>query len=418
MKKKTISYLAAVVATALCMSVTSCLEMREAETIEIPINPPFPPIGGSDEISIISFAPAAAQYGETVTITGTGFSATPSENSVTFNNILTTVVSSTSTEIKVTVPQNKECTGLVRVTVAGETAVSDTPFTYLLTYSSTPTLFAGSSTGESGSNDGQGSAARFNIPLQLASDAQGNIYVADSNNKALRKITPTGMVTTVSGYNSRTRGVLVDADENIYVAEENMTHLWKIPASSGTAVSFGNGLFASAQLAKDVQGNIYVVDSENRLIRKIDVSGNTTNVYELPYTQFLYPYGVALDASGNIYASILEGQQIWKISSGSDTAVLFAGRTSGSSGFSDGQGTDASFYYPYGMTTDAVGNIYVADGANRAVRKITPGGMVSTLFTTGPGIGTILMSGITFDPSGNMYVSTCNDNTILKIEAK
>jgi sugar lactone lactonase YvrE len=296
---------------------------------------------------------------------------------------------------------------LVRVTVAGTTAVSGTPFTYLLTYG-TPVLFAGSSTGATGNTNAQGSNARFNIPRQLASDAQGNIYVADGNNYVIRKIDPSGNVTTASGnFTTIVWGVALDAGGNIYVSPEpSGGSIRKLSAGSNSAVVFGSGFSGTVNdLATDAAGNVYAADRDNKQIKKITPAGTTTVVATLPD----YPYGVAIDASGNIYTSLLEFNQIWKIPAGSSTASLFAGSSTGANGNTNGQGTNALLNNPCSLTADAPGNVYVADLGNGLVRKITPDGTVSAV------VSISTANGITFDPSGNMYVSSFLNSNIWKV---
>ncbi|WPU94962.1 hypothetical protein SNE25_05430 [Mucilaginibacter sabulilitoris] len=301
--------------------------------------------------------------------------------------------------------------------------------------------------------DGTGTGASFNSPQGLTLDASGNLYVADSFNSAIRKITPAGVVTTLTGTGSigyldgpiasakfyAPQSIVADATGNLYIADLGNNMIRKISAAgvvstlagSGDA-GYTNGTGANATfnspcgLAIDAQGNIYVADRGNNLIRKVTaagavttVAGSTTAGYTDNATatsaQFNRPSGVALDAQGNIYISDLLNNAIRKITTagvvttvvggpkqtalvGNPAAVtidakgnLFISDQSGrvleintnkvllslagnvtSPGFADGQGASALFNSPQGIVVDASGNIWVADSNNNRIRKVTP----------------------------------------------
>ena len=210
------------------------------------------------------------------------------------------------------------------------------------------TVLAGASS--SGSTNGQGTAASFNFPTGLAVDASGNVFVADMSNNLIRKIDPSGNVTTFAG--SGTQGSA---------------------NGLGTAASFKS----PRGLALDASGNLYVADSGNNLIRKIDASGNVTTLAgsgvqgavnaQGTTASFTAPSGVSLDKSGNVYVADRGNNLIRKIDTAGNVTTL-AG--SGAQGMTNGQGTSASFYTPEGINVDAAGNVYVADTLNNVIRKI------------------------------------------------
>ncbi|HEY2324047.1 MAG TPA: hypothetical protein VGJ82_14415, partial [Thermoanaerobaculia bacterium] len=315
------------------------------------------------------------------------------------------------------------------------------------------TTFAGRA-GFSGSSDGTGSAARFHYPRGLASDANGNIYVADSSNDTIRKITPAGVVTTVAGsagfygdvdghtywavFNAPER-VALDGAGNIYVSDCANLKVRKIDLNGDVTTIAGNsdpggfidGPAASARFryphaaVSDSAGNVYVADIYNDSIRKIRagiVSTLAGNGYSGAVdgtgsaARFNSPQGLAIDAGANVYVADHDNQAIRKITP-AGVVTTFAGHL-GSTGSSDGTGSSAFFYGPAGIATDSAGNFYVTDQYNATVRKITPAGVVTTLAGLAgargntDGIGNAarfnVPIGIAVDGAGNVYVSDSN----------
>jgi sugar lactone lactonase YvrE len=221
------------------------------------------------------------------------------------------------------------------------------------------TTLAGSAE-SSGSANGIGSEALFACPDGVAVDTSGNIYIADRGNELIRKITPRGLVTTLAG-----SGVKGYAD------------------GPCTLASFNNPF----GIAVDSLGNVYVADTANQVIRKITSDGMVTtlagSVGVKGFTNgvgitatFFYPTGVAVDSSGNVYVADKFNYSIRKITPGGMVSTL-AG--SGSDGFTNGSGTEASFYFPTGVAVDSSGNVYVAEEGNHCIRKINASGVVTTL---------------------------------------
>jgi sugar lactone lactonase YvrE len=266
------------------------------------------------------------------------------------------------------------------------------------------TTFAGS--GEAGFANGTGTASKFNYPCAIAVDSGGNLYVADTYNNRIRKITSSGVVTTfagsgISGYANGVGtaaqfnnpwGIAVDASGNVFVGDTNNSSIRKITptgvvttlAGSGIA-GFADGIGTSAQfnfphgVAVDGSGNVYVADSNNFRIRKINVAagivttlaGSGINGYEDgngALAKFATPTGVAVDAIGNVYVADTNGSKIRKISV-TNLVTTFAGSTT--QGYIDGIGLAAQFNFPRGISVDASGNVYITDTGNRRIRKIT-----------------------------------------------
>ena len=228
----------------------------------------------------------------------------------------------------------------------------------------------GDRTGSNPGADGTGSAARFYFPNGVAVDSAGNVYVADTNNYTIRKITPSGVVSTLAGL----AGSPGSAD------------------GTGSAARFNDPY----GVAVDSAGNVYVADTGNNTIRKITPSGVVSTLAGLAGSigsadgtgsaaRFFQPYGVAVDSAGNVYVADTNNNTIRKITPSGVVSTL-AG-LAGSFGSADGTGSAARFYYPEGVAVDSAGNVYVADTGNDTIRKITPSGVVSTLAGLAGSIG-------------------------------
>lgn len=237
--------------------------------------------------------------------------------------------------------------------------------------------------------DGTASDARFNYPTNVAIDKNGNVYVADYINKVIRKITPSGIVSTFAGNGS----------------------------SGSTDGNGSNARFAlPTGITIDANGNLYVADSGNFLIRKIDAAGNVTTVAGVAFNSlyFSHPKGIAIDSAGNLFVADYSNHRIRKIDGATGVITTIAG--SGIAGSANGSGTDASFNFPTGITIDTTGNLYVTESNNggRSIRKITPAGLVTTVaggsgsgFTDGTGTLATFVNpvGICFDLAGNLIIA-------------
>ena len=324
------------------------------------------------------------------------------------------------------------------------------------------TTLAGSA-GFDGSADGTGSAARFTFPRSVAVDSSGNVYVADTYNHTIRKVTPGGVVTTLAGSagvvgsadgtGSAARfnqpgGVAVDSSGNVYVADFYNHTIRKVtPSGVVTTLAGTAGVEGSADgtgsearfyypngVAVDSSGNVYVADYINQTIRKVTPEGVVTTLAGSAgfsgsadgtgsEARFTFPLGVAVDSSGNVYVADFYNHTIRKVTP-SGVVTTLAG-TAGVEGSADGTGSEARFYYPNGVAVDSSGNVYVADYINQTIRKVTPEGVVTTLAGSagfsGSADGTGSEArfnhplGVAVDSSGNVYVGDTDNSTIRKV---
>ena len=265
--------------------------------------------------------------------------------------------------------------------------------------------FAGGA-GLAGSTDATGGNARFNSPAGLAVDAARNVHVADSGNHTIRRISPTGVVTTLAG----SPGLSGSTD------------------ATGAAARF----FSPAGLAVDTAGNLLVCDAGNHTIRRITPAGLVTTVAGSPglpgatnangtSARFNSPQGIAVDSAGNLYVADSGNHAIRRIAANGDVTT-FAG-LAGSSGTTDATGASARFNSPKAITIDAAGTFHVADSGNHTIRRITPAGVVTTVAGlagspgSANGAGSTARfnqpSGIAATPDGiNLYVADTANHTI------
>jgi len=406
----------------------------------------------SDTLAIHGFGPLEAAHGATLTIQGSLFSAVPSENSVTLNGVPATLISAVPNELKVVVPKSTLCSGPVRVTVAGETVVSAASFTYVPTAAAVTTVagdgttnllnspcgiamgmgtddnlyvtdfgnhrirkitpqgvittFAGTSSSEPGHNDGIGANARFWEPCGITTDAKDSFYVTDggADNGRIRRISMQAQVSSLADDGqgfvenpasrekwNNPRGIVRGEDGNLYVADSNNHRIRKISPEGQVLTLAGNGMPGSADgkaeeaqfhvprgVAMDVAGNLYVADGANGRIRKVSPEGRVSTLsdgqgfVENPgnVMPFRTPRSIAIDKTGILYVVEMDGHRIQQIAP-SGKANIFVGN--GIGGFKDGKREETpppQFHSPRELVIDTQGNLLLADYGNNRIRKI------------------------------------------------
>ncbi|HUD48050.1 MAG TPA: hypothetical protein VMR33_14555 [Candidatus Baltobacteraceae bacterium] len=295
----------------------------------------------------------------------------------------------------------------------------------------TPYTIATLAGGQSGYANGTGSNAQFSLPQGVAVDGAGNVYVTDAGNKAIREVTPTGVVTKLvrGGMLVSPYGVAVDSATNIYVADHGGGAFRKV-ALVGTnweVSTLVNGLNAPYGVAVDGATNLYVADEGDSLILKLTPVGTVWEVTTIAGpTGFNGPCGVAVDRATNVYVAGGSSDTILELSLiGTNWIVTTLAGLAGSPGTNDGTGTNAQFDFPSGVTVDSETNLYVADQLNSTIRKLTPVGtnwVVTTLAGLPGSVGANDGTGcaaqfdapgaVAMDVAGDLYVADTQNDTI------
>ena len=318
---------------------------------------------------------------------------------------------------------------------------------------------------------GAATQASLSWPEGVAADGAGNLYIADTGNRLIRKIDSTGTITTVAGRPrvigsggdggpatqaqlTAPEGVAVDGAGNLYIADTGNGLIRKIDSTGTITTVAGTGelrfsgdggpatqaeLNSPYGVAVDGVGNLYFADSSNHRIRKVDSTGTITTVAGTeefgfsgdggPATQawFSSPDGVAVDRAGNLYIAHRNNHRILKVDS-TGTITTIAG--TGKSDFSGdgGPATQATLSWPEGVALDGAGNLYIADMNNHRIRKIDSTGMITTVAGTG-GLGFSgdggpasqaqinSPTGVAVDGAGNLYIADTGNHRLRKVDS-
>ena len=311
--------------------------------------------------------------------------------------------------------------------------------------------------------------ARLHTPEGVAVDAAGNLYIADTHNSRIRKVEPSGIISTIAGTGmhgfagdggpaaqarlSLPRGVAVDADGSLYIADYQNHRIRRVDPSgiistvAGTGErGFGGdgGPAAQARLnfprgvAVDTAGNLYIADYENHRIRRVDPSGAITTLAGTGERGFAgdggpaaqarlgYTEGITVDADGNLYIADTGNSRIRRVNRSGAISTL-AG--TGERGFrgDGGPAVEAKLDFPAGVVVDAGGNLYIADASNRRIRKVDPSGAISTVAGTGeqgfagdggPAVEAKLNSpyAVAVDGAGNLYIADTYNYRIRRVD--
>lgn len=258
-------------------------------------------------------------------------------------------------------------------------------------------------TGVAGFANGRRLNAKFNHPYGLAIDSNGNLYVGDVVNHKIRKISPEGIVTTLAGGGkgfadqsgslakfNHPYGVTVDKNNNLYVADSYNNRIRKVTPTGKVTTVAGNGVdgfvdgprdqaefYVPIGIVVDAADNIYVGDEGNSSIRKISPDGRVTTLAgngKFSFSDgvgrsasFNAPGGIAMDKGGNLYVADYLNNCIRRVTPSGQVRKI-AGNLR--KGFADGIASEAQFHYPFGIAVDAAGVVYVGDQFNHRIRKI------------------------------------------------
>src|SRR5206468_1646497 len=334
----------------------------------------------------------------------------------------------------------------------------------------TISTYAGSGNFGFSGDGGPATAAELNFPRDVALDPAGNLYIADSGNSRIRKVSPGGTISTYAGSGSRgfsgdggpaaaaqlnnPVGMALDPAGNLYIADLTNNRIRKVTSGGTISTYAGSGSFpfsgdgrpaTDAQrcvpggVAPDPAGNLYIADHDNSRIRKV-TPGCTISTYAGsgsstfsgaggPSTaaQRSIPVGVALDPAGNLYIADQGNSRIRKVTPGGTISTYAGTDTPGFSG-DGGPATAAQLNVPVGVAVDPAGNLYIADSGSTRIGNVGPGGTISTyagggggtpgfLGDGGPATAAYLNNpvGVALDPAGNLYIADKDNTRIRKV---
>ena len=311
------------------------------------------------------------------------------------------------------------------------------------------TTVAGNGTAGYTGDGGPATATELRLPSDIVVDGSGNLYIADSYNSRVRKVSSAGIISTVagngtSGYSGdggpatsamlhTPRGLALDADGNLYIADIGDFRIRAVSPDGIISTVAGNGLSGYSgdggpataaqvstvrEVAFDAAGNMYISDWDNNRIRKKTPDGIIHTAFEISG-----PEGLAVDVGGNLYVANFYGR-IFKITPDS-IVTIFAG-TGVTSYSGDGGPATAATMSPSYIAFDAAGNLHIADVNHQRIRKITPDGIINTVAGNGtiggsgdggPATAAELSQplGVAFDASGNMYIADFTGHRIRKV---
>ncbi len=355
--------------------------------------------------------------------------------------------------------------GLMSPSLVAQSAVSGQ-----VTLSSTLAVMAGGGSATPTTTAGAATSAKLNAPNSVATDAAGNLYIADATNNLIEQVSPAGQIVVLAGGGgtvpsataetatsaklSNPAGVAVDASGNVYIADagNNLVEqlspggqIVVIAGGGGTVPSFTSGAAASAQLnnptgvAVDSSGNVYIADRGNNLIEEVTsgqivaiVGGGIKTPPE--FSSFTRdadtvaldnPSAVAVDGAGDVYF-IDQGRSDIDELTGGQVGIVFGGGSTPPS-LTAQPAANAEFNAPAGLTLDSKGNFYIADQGNNLVEEISGGQIIvllagggGTVPTTAAGAATSAAlnspAGAVADATGNVYIADRGNNLVEKLE--
>ncbi|MEM9649940.1 MAG: IPT/TIG domain-containing protein [Bacteroidota bacterium] len=400
--------------------------------------------GETVQTSLDSIRPLNGPKGTLVTFYGKNFGTSETDVTVHINEKEMSVVSVEDDKIQIKVLP-ATFSGEIELTVRDFVSDSEV-FDYELT--AEVTTVAGSSEGHT---DGVGPEAQFDTPRGLAMDAEGVVYIADSGNSAIRKMTLEGVVTKHAGGGCsfingtletakfcQPYGVFMDSEGALFVADSSNDAIRKIDINGNVFIAMHkfqdekgepDEMKAPLDYVKDSKGNSYVVDHNNHRILKRHVDGYVQAFGSIDHgdedgtgeaVKFNLPRGLAIDHQDNVYVADAGNDKIRKITPDGIVST-YAGDVEGDM---EGPKEVAEFSSPRSIAIDAQGSLYITDTSNNKIKKITPKGKVITLAGSdegnNDGIGTDSQfnspQGIVVNPEGTLlYLADSYNHRIRKI---
>ena len=343
------------------------------------------------------------------------------------------------------------------------------------------TIVAGTGADGYSGDGGQAIQAEFSGPDGITIDNFGNLYVTDEQNNRIRRVDPSGTITTVAGSGEvgfagddgpateaaldQPNDVAVDGDGNIYISDSGNQRIRRVDTRGviTTVVGTGRSGFSGdnepdargfagdnvpateanlqnpACLTVDAAGNIYVCDGDNNRIRKIDTSGTITTIAGYGVrtysrdgvlateTEIGYPSSMVMDGDGNIYFHDGFNYRIRRIDTNGIITTV-AGTGEEGYGGDGGPATEAQIGFTGGLALDSAGNLYLADASNGRVRRVDTDGIITTIAGTDVTLeygnsrpaaesGLAYPTDVAVDSDGNIYIADSNDNRIRAIRA-
>jgi outer membrane protein OmpA-like peptidoglycan-associated protein/sugar lactone lactonase YvrE len=312
---------------------------------------------------------------------------------------------------------------------------------------------------------GPATSSDLNSPYGVAVDGAGNVYIADTYNQEIEKVTAAGQLSIVAGTGnngtptpgpatrsdlSNPSGVAVDGAGNVYIADTDNNEIEKVTTAGQLAIIAGTGTSGAATpgpatssdlsspvgLAIDSTGNVYIADTDNNEIEKVTTAGQLSVIAGTgtagaatpgPATSsdLNNPNGVAVDGAGNVYIADTGNNEIEKVTATGPLAIIAGTGTSGAA--TPGPATSSDLNNPFGLAVDGAGNVYIVDTFNQEIEKVTATGSLAVIAGTGnpgpptPGPATSSDLGypyaVAIDGAGDLYIADTGNSEIEKVAA-